>query len=65
MAKWVAPGQLEALLVLILVLLIASLGTAGASDWSAACAVFLGFIHSQVSFDAAEGRLGLQGASLL
>lgn len=65
MGRWIAPNRFEAILVLILVMWIASQGTGGVSDWSAACAVFLGFIHSQGSFDAAEGQLGLQGPSVL
>ncbi len=47
----------EALGVIMVLSLIAYLGGARITDWSAACGVFLGFIHTQMSFSLAEGRI--------
>jgi hypothetical protein len=48
---------LEALIVVAILAVIAFAGGARFTDWSAACAVFFGFLHTQISFSLAEGRI--------
>lgn len=47
-------AKLECLVVFLILMAIAYCGGAKFSDWSAACAVFLGFLYAQRSFDAVE-----------
>lgn len=56
-------GYFEAAFVFLVLAGIAYLGGAKITDCSAALAVFLGFLHSQLSFDLADGR-ALQGRPL-
>jgi hypothetical protein len=46
--------QLEAALVFLTLGIIAYFGGSKFTDWSAALAVFLGFLHAQVAFDLAD-----------
>lgn len=47
-------AALESLVVFLILALIACVGEARLTDWSAAIAVFFGFLYSQISFDIAD-----------
>lgn len=49
-------SHFEALTVLTVLSIIAVLGGSRFTDWSAALAVFLGFLHAQLSFDLADAH---------